>query len=210
MQSTSTSSTSSLSPLASFFKNNLRLSDYDSVQVVADNAKLPQVNGDDDSPVQEHLSPAATKQRRTSRRIKVDRWDNSISQDEEERSLSPPRQAATKQRRSSRRVDRWDNAISQDEEERSLSPVPVRRGGDAMSRRQESLDRYYTEVLADLLDELPPPPFASIEEEESGHPFDVEAGESPSFGPTRKHAEKANKNTLPRPSNEKVSTARAA
>eukprot|EP00980_Cylindrotheca_fusiformis_P017986 scaffold5709_cov100-Cylindrotheca_fusiformis.AAC.6 len=179
MQSNNASSTSSLSPLASFLKNSLRLSDYDSIQVVADNAKLPQTNGDDDSPVQKHLSPSATRQRRTNRRVKVDRWGNSISQDEEER---------------------------------SLSPVPVRRGGDAMSRRQDSLDRYYTEILAHLGEELPPPPFPLLEEDESAHPFDNETGEQRSFGQRRKLTEKAKKNgnILPRPNNEKGSIAKTA
>eukprot|EP00980_Cylindrotheca_fusiformis_P017981 scaffold5709_cov100-Cylindrotheca_fusiformis.AAC.1 len=177
MQSTNTSSNALPTPLESFLKNNLRVSDYDSIQVVADNAKLPQANGED-SIVQEHLSPSARKRRRA-RSIKVDRWDNSIGQDGEER---------------------------------SLSPVPVRHGAIAMSRRQESLDRYFREVLAHLEDDLPPPPVLPLPDNKSGHTSEAEVEDAPILGATRKHKEKAkkNENTLPEPINEKASIARAA
>eukprot|EP00980_Cylindrotheca_fusiformis_P017984 scaffold5709_cov100-Cylindrotheca_fusiformis.AAC.4 len=150
MQSTNTSSNALPTPLESFLKNIIHVSDYDSIQVVADNAKLPQANGQD-SILQEHLSPSVTR-RRSTQRI---------------------------------RVDRWDNAIGQDGEEQRLSPVPVRRGGDAMSRRQESLDRYYKEVLAHLEDDLPPPRFVPLTDNKSDHPFDGEEEEATSCGPMR-------------------------
>eukprot|EP00980_Cylindrotheca_fusiformis_P017983 scaffold5709_cov100-Cylindrotheca_fusiformis.AAC.3 len=162
MQATNTSSNALPSPLERFLKNNLHVSDYDSIQVVADNAKLPQANGDD-SIVQDHLSPSTRSPRRI-RSMKEDRWGSSL--------------------------------VEQDEEEENPSLVPIGGGADAMLRRQDSLDRYFRDVLVHLEDDLPPP-VAPLLDIKSLHRYECKMEEAPSIRPMRNQAKT---NVPPEPS----------
>jgi hypothetical protein len=60
----------SLSALETFMKNLFQVRKYQ-IQIVADNAKLPQVNLEH-SPVQEYLSPASRKQKALPGHCKTD------------------------------------------------------------------------------------------------------------------------------------------
>jgi hypothetical protein len=175
--------------LESFMKNNLQVRKYQ-IQIVADNAKLPQVNSEH-SLVQEYLSPASRKRKILALPLQ-DRWDDLVDEQDQEY-LSPD----SRKRKSLARPlqDRWDDLV--DEQDYRLSSVAIGRGAVAM-KPQDSLNRY---LLETDLEETAATTIVTLPEDESVHTYDDKATSR------RKHKKKKKKKKA---KDRKSSAARAA
>eukprot|EP00980_Cylindrotheca_fusiformis_P006521 scaffold1383_cov68-Cylindrotheca_fusiformis.AAC.4 len=223
--------TTSLSPLANFLQNSLRVLDYDSIQVIQDNALLPQATGHD-SIVQHHLSPSARKRRQSHRRtMQRDRWGDLVTSTDSTSSPPPgPKGRGVSFSRNLcetcyRRTDRWGDLIGNDDDddERALPPYPTGGGSStAMLQRQESLDRYFNQVYtaaastSTTIEEdeplQPSESLVTLPEEQPYEGSDDGEEDASNYDTTRINTNKAKNNEAVKlkPIKEKSSAARAA
>lgn len=74
--------TTSPSALANFMANSLNLQDFQRINVISDNAKIPEVNSETPSAVQIHLSPTSQKMKRKSiLPTQADKWGDLVNGD---------------------------------------------------------------------------------------------------------------------------------